>query len=60
MNFGNRAFTLIELIIALAIASVLVALAVPQINQYRARSSDTVAMNDARNSAMLLSTNMIR
>lgn len=54
----ERGFTLVELIIAVAIIATLASLAIPQINEYRAKSNDTTALVDVKNSAILLRTNM--
>jgi len=56
--FLERGFTLVELIIAVAIIATLASLAIPQINEYRAKSNDTTALVDVKNSAILLRTNM--
>lgn len=45
----TRGFTLIELMIVVAILGVLTAVAIPQFNEYRAKTSDSVAMADVRN-----------
>lgn len=42
-------FTLIELIIVMAIIAIIVAFALPQFNAYRTRSMNTSAHSDLRN-----------
>lgn len=41
-------FTLIEIMIVVAIVAVLSAIAIPQFNEYRARSSDAAAQSDVK------------
>ncbi len=45
-------FTLLELLVSMAIVSILTAVAVPQYQQYRARSFDMRALSDLRNVAI--------
>ncbi|TRO24084.1 pilin [Ectopseudomonas mendocina] len=53
-------FTLIELMIVVAVIGVLVAIAIPQFNEYRARSNDALAQADVRNSIQVFAVELER
>jgi type IV pilus assembly protein PilA len=46
---NEKGFTLIELMIVIAIIGILAAIAIPQFNAYRARSYNAAALSDLRN-----------
>lgn len=60
MRPESGGFTLIELMIVVAIVAVLSAVAIPQFNEYRAKSSDATAKSDVATSIRVLAVDLVR
>jgi len=60
MKCENTGFTLIELMIVLAVIGILSALAIPQFSEYRAKANDSNVQADVRNSIWIMSSSLVK
>ncbi len=60
MKHNSMAFTLIEIMITIVILGVLITLALPKLNEYKANSNDASSLADTRNASMLFFSNLRR
>lgn len=58
MSKSNLGFTLIELMVVIAIVGALAAIAIPQFNEYRSKAGDVSARSDAKNAIAVMTISM--